>query len=501
MKPDASKARKPYTITKSRESWTEKEHNMFLEAINMCVAPSPRPTPPTRERKPWNSVRRIRLSTVDARPLTALSLPRRRYDRDWKKIETYVGTKTVIQIRSHAQKYFLKVRARQIPPPRRTRRPSGRRRGRNVNRPPRRCSNHLMLDCFFFDTRHPPTSLSLSPPRPPQVQKNGTGEHIPPPRPKRKSATPYPQKSTAGGAPSRGGKRAAAAAAKKEAAAAAAAQADAERGYHQYQHAARRMQGPGGPGQGWGMGPGGYAQPGPGPMSGGWLGDGAAPQHAHVAAGNANAFKGQHGGGGNGAMKKGQTPDFFVVYTFLAEIFDPDVRASCKEKLSRMSSVDRETVMLLMQNLGANLMCERMWEDQIKLIGAGCPTFVNASEGAFDERGLGPGGGHAAAHGVGSGVGARATMMGGSVGGGAGGTEEGSLNSNGSGSDEQQQQRATTTTRGPGAGGGGDAGAGAGAGAGGQPAPGDGGVGVGGWGDQVYITDDPSVAAGVEAAS
>ena len=163
MKPDASKARKPYTITKSRESWTEKEHNMFLEAINMCVAPSPRPTPPTRERKPWNSVRRIRLSTVDARPLTALSLPRRRYDRDWKKIETYVGTKTVIQIRSHAQKYFLKVRARQIPPPRRTRRPSGRRRGRNVNRPPPRCSNHAVLDCFFFDTRHPPTSLSLSP--------------------------------------------------------------------------------------------------------------------------------------------------------------------------------------------------------------------------------------------------------------------------------------------------------------------------------------------------
>eukprot|EP00227_Mantoniella_beaufortii_P018312 CAMPEP_0197577484 /NCGR_PEP_ID=MMETSP1326-20131121/2098_1 /TAXON_ID=1155430 /ORGANISM="Genus nov. species nov., Strain RCC2288" /LENGTH=117 /DNA_ID=CAMNT_0043140563 /DNA_START=509 /DNA_END=859 /DNA_ORIENTATION=- len=91
---DLSKARKAYTITKSRESWTEQEHNMFLESITL-------------------------------------------YDRDWKKIESYVGSKSVIQIRSHAQKYFLKV------------------------------------------------------------QKNGTGEHVPPPRPKRKSSHAYPQKSTA----------------------------------------------------------------------------------------------------------------------------------------------------------------------------------------------------------------------------------------------------------------------------------------------------------------
>ncbi|XP_019184925.1 PREDICTED: protein REVEILLE 8 isoform X2 [Ipomoea nil] len=85
------KVRKPYTITKSRESWTEEEHDKFLEALQL-------------------------------------------FDRDWKKIEDFVGSKTVIQIRSHAQKYFLKV------------------------------------------------------------QKNGTIAHVPPPRPKRKASHPYPQK-------------------------------------------------------------------------------------------------------------------------------------------------------------------------------------------------------------------------------------------------------------------------------------------------------------------
>ncbi|XP_031393895.1 protein REVEILLE 6 [Punica granatum] len=89
----AKKVRKPYTITKSRESWTEPEHDKFLEALQL-------------------------------------------FDRDWKKIEAFVGSKTVIQIRSHAQKYFLKV------------------------------------------------------------QKNGTNEHLPPPRPKRKAAHPYPQKAS-----------------------------------------------------------------------------------------------------------------------------------------------------------------------------------------------------------------------------------------------------------------------------------------------------------------
>ncbi|KAK4571464.1 hypothetical protein RGQ29_030048 [Quercus rubra] len=89
----SKKIRKPYTMTKSRESWTEPEHDKFLEALQL-------------------------------------------FDRDWKKIEAFIGSKTVIQIRSHAQKYFLKV------------------------------------------------------------QKSGTSEHLPPPRPKRKAAHPYPQKAS-----------------------------------------------------------------------------------------------------------------------------------------------------------------------------------------------------------------------------------------------------------------------------------------------------------------
>jgi len=88
---NSRKTRKPYTITKARENWTDEEHTKFLEALKL-------------------------------------------YDRDWKKIEKFIGTKNVIQIRSHAQKYFLKI------------------------------------------------------------QKNNTGERIPPPRPKRKSTQPYPQK-------------------------------------------------------------------------------------------------------------------------------------------------------------------------------------------------------------------------------------------------------------------------------------------------------------------
>ncbi|KAK3435314.1 hypothetical protein EUGRSUZ_D02651 [Eucalyptus grandis] len=89
------KTRKPYTITKQRERWTEDEHNRFLEALKL-------------------------------------------HGRAWQRIEEHIGTKTAVQIRSHAQKFFSKLEKEaivkgvpvgqtldiKIPPPRPKRKPS-----------------------------------------------------------------------------------------------------------------------------------------------------------------------------------------------------------------------------------------------------------------------------------------------------------------------------------------------------------------------------------------
>lgn len=76
----SGKSRKPYKITKPRERWSEDEHEKFLEAID-------------------------------------------RFGRNWKEIVSFVGTRSVSQVRSHAQKHFIRLEKKGlgavVPPARR----------------------------------------------------------------------------------------------------------------------------------------------------------------------------------------------------------------------------------------------------------------------------------------------------------------------------------------------------------------------------------------------
>ncbi|CAN6287025.1 unnamed protein product [Urochloa humidicola] len=85
------KARKPYTITRPRERWAADEHDRFLHALVL-------------------------------------------FGRDWKRIESFVATKTSTQIRSHAQKHFLKAQKLGIKTP-----PPQPRRGAVLAQPPVSC--------------------------------------------------------------------------------------------------------------------------------------------------------------------------------------------------------------------------------------------------------------------------------------------------------------------------------------------------------------------------
>ncbi|XVF50882.1 hypothetical protein PTKIN_Ptkin04bG0139200 [Pterospermum kingtungense] len=226
------KIRKPYTITKSRESWTEPEHDKFLEALQL-------------------------------------------FDRDWKKIEAFIGSKTVIQIRSHAQKYFLKV------------------------------------------------------------QKNGTGEHLPPPRPKRKAAHPYPQKASknAHGHPQVSGPFQLSAAL-------------LDTGYVPRSNPTMVL-----------------TNPITSAAASSWTNNAQTISFSQAKKGNSCSSTestpktrqvGEITDQGNRGHALRVLPDFAQVYSFIGSVFDPNATGHL-QRLKKMDPIDVETVLLLMRNLAINL--------------------------------------------------------------------------------------------------------------------------------------------------
>ncbi|CAN1237389.1 Protein REVEILLE 6 [Linum grandiflorum] len=260
----SKKIRKPYTITKSRESWTEQEHDKFLEALQL-------------------------------------------FDRDWKKIEAFVGSKTVIQIRSHAQKYFLKV------------------------------------------------------------QKSGTSEHVPPPRPKRKAAHPYPQKAPKTAAP----------VVHQVTEVFPSPSASIENGLVYQQPDSCSV----------------LATPMPGGALSSWnyfplpqakylflyvdetanVGAPIASNCCYSSSNDSTAMTLQ----GRQTVRNAVMPDFAQVYSFIGSVFDPNASGHV-EKLKQMDPINLETVMLLMRNLSCNLASPK-FEDHRKVLASYDPVMERAS--------------------------------------------------------------------------------------------------------------------------
>ncbi|RWW22945.1 hypothetical protein GW17_00012827, partial [Ensete ventricosum] len=87
--------RKPYTITKQREKWTEEEHGRFLEALKLYGRAWQRIEDPFIC---WNIVK-VSLDLILLIILLVCVM----------LVTEHIGTKTAVQIRSHAQKFFTKV--------------------------------------------------------------------------------------------------------------------------------------------------------------------------------------------------------------------------------------------------------------------------------------------------------------------------------------------------------------------------------------------------------
>ncbi|XP_056850411.1 protein REVEILLE 6 isoform X2 [Raphanus sativus] len=262
----SKKIRKPYTITKSRESWTDPEHDKFLEALHL-------------------------------------------FDRDWKKIEAFIGSKTVIQIRSHAQKYFLKV------------------------------------------------------------QKSGTGEHLPPPRPKRKAAHPYPQNAHKNVQPQVPGSL----------------KSTAEPNDSSYmfrpESSSMLMTSP--PAAAAAAAPWTNNVPTisftPLPKAGAGANNNCSSSSENTPRPRSNKDASVQGNLGHSLRV---LPDFGQVYSFIGSVFDP-YASNHLRKLKKMDPIDVDTVLLLMRNLSINLSSPD-FEDHRRLLS----SYDIGSETANDHGGV-----------------------------------------------------------------------------------------------------------------
>lgn len=97
--------RKPYTITKQRERWTDEEHELFLEALD-------------KHGRAWRSIQGVVtcLRKAASWPLSVMTGPEPCPDMQaFVCAAEHIGTKTTVQIRSHAQKFFSKVEKEKRP--------------------------------------------------------------------------------------------------------------------------------------------------------------------------------------------------------------------------------------------------------------------------------------------------------------------------------------------------------------------------------------------------
>jgi hypothetical protein len=85
------------------------------------------------------------------------------------------------------------------------------------------------------------------------------------------------------------------------------------------------------------------------------------------------------------------TPDFGIVYGFLADLFkvneartDSDRTLSAADSsvksLEHMTAIDRDTALLLIRNIRSNMCSKQMWQQQSDLLQDGCATFLDAED-------------------------------------------------------------------------------------------------------------------------